>query len=315
MRGLEVIRPGLRTTVEDLGRRGVAPWGVPPGGAFDRAALEAANLLVGNPPEAAGLELTLRGPELVAGEDLEVAYVGVDFDARLASGAEERPLPFGRAVEVRRGTSLRFGYARGGARAWLAVGGGVEVPAIFGSRSTDVPSRFGGLGGRPLRPGDDLPVGPQLWRGSRAAYRDPVSVPANGPALLRVLPGPQLPLMPEDWMGAFERALFRVGVDSDRTGVRLTLVSGELPKGGPAEIEPEGTTLGSVQLAGETPIALGPDRPTTGGYPKPAAVISADAGLLARLAPGMAVSFRAVTREEALRAAAELAAAREGLRQ
>lgn len=300
-RALRVIRPGLRTTVEDLGRRGVAAWGVPPGGAFDAISLEAANLLVGNAPEAAGLEWTLRGPELGAEEDVVLALVGSDFGARLSAGATSRNVPLGQAAAWRKGETLAAGFSRGGSRGWMAVSGGIDVPPAMGSRSTDVASGFGGLAGRALRAGDTLSIGEAAGTPLSSRWSGPFAPPAEGPVVLRVLPGPQLADFPRGFAGALEEIRFRVGQDSNRTGVRLERREGpKLPPGGPKEIEPEGTTLGAIQLPGGLgPIALGPDRPTTGGYPKPALVAAADVGILARLAPGMQVRLRFVNLEEA----------------
>ena len=144
-----MLDPGPRTTVEDLGRRGVARWGIPCGGAFDPLALTVANRLVGNRDDDAGLEITLGGPTLVnAGDEpLAVALNGADCDARLVHGAASAPVRPGRAVTLAPGDVLRVGYARAGARAWLAVAGGIAVPRIAGSRATALGAGFGGLDG------------------------------------------------------------------------------------------------------------------------------------------------------------------------
>jgi antagonist of KipI len=301
MKTLRVVKPGLRTTVEDLGRNRVAIWGVPRGGAFDAQALQAANLLVGNDAGAAGLEITLKAPELLAEADLFVAYVGVETGLVVAANGSEAAVERGRAVRVPKGATLRGGFTVSGARGWLAVAGGVQVAPVLGSRSTEAGSRFGGFAGRALAAGDVLEIGNPLWDPLAAPYHDPLA-DLDAPSTLRVLPGPHLPA--GGFREALEAALFAVARDSDRIGVRFERVEGpELPAGAPGEVEPEGTVAGAVQLPREgTPIVLGVDGPTTGGYPKPAVVIRADLGIVARLAPGMRVRFRFVTAEEARRA-------------
>jgi biotin-dependent carboxylase-like uncharacterized protein len=290
----------MRTTVEDLGRREAGRWGVPRGGAFDAQALAAANLLVGNEADCAGLELTLKAPELEALEDVEIAYVGADFALAIQDGATARALEPGRAARLPRGTRLGGAYAKRGARAWLAIGGGVDVPPVLGSRATEATGGFGGFQGRPLAGGDVLPIRAPASAALAAVYRDPVSLEAE-PLALRVLPGPQLRDMPTGFREALEAGEYTVGRDSDRTGVRFARAKGEpLPPGWPREIEPEGALAGAIQLPPDgAPIALGVDGPTTGGYAKPAVVIRADLSLLARLAPSMRVVFRFVTPEEA----------------
>src|SRR5262249_54445540 len=145
MRAVRVLKPGLRTTVEDSGRHGAGAWGVPRGGAFDAQALHAANLLVGNERGAAGLEITLRAPELEALENLAVAHVGADFSLAIEEDGSRRAVRPGRAERVRRGARLVGGFAARGARAWLALEGGVDVPVVLGSRATEAVSAFGGF--------------------------------------------------------------------------------------------------------------------------------------------------------------------------
>lgn len=288
MRSFHVLKPGVFTTVQDLGRRRVAVWGVPPGGAFDTEALASANRLVGNTEDAAGLEWTLRGPELVADEDLMVAVVGAEFGATLGGV----PLVRGRASSWPSGEALRSGWSSRGARAWMAVAGGVDVPLVLGSRSTDSTSRFGGLAGRMLIAGDVVRIGAarQAAREEDVARMvDPSELPERGAVELSCLPGPQIELFTRDFLDALAEAVWRVRPDSDRTGVRFERISGEMPSG-PREIEPEGTTLGAVQLASrDLAIALGVDRPVTGGYPKPVVIAASDLGKLARLEPGREV--------------------------
>jgi len=289
--GLEVLAPGLFTTVQDLGRPGYQQFGVPRGGALDTYALVAANALVGNPPGAAALEVTLLGPVLTVLTDGLVACTGAD----LGFAIDGEPAPLWRAHRVRPGQVLRFTGRRGGARAYLAVAGGIPVPAVMGSRATDVRARIGGVAGRPLTRGDQLPVGPLPpdWR-----ERDGLTLPAplrrHGlPQPVRVVLGPQhdrfQPLALERLLGA----PFQVSPQSDRMGYRLT--GPRLPHKDGADIVSEGNAPGSIQVPGSgQPIVLLADRQTTGGYAKIATVISADLDFLGQAVPGDRITFRAV---------------------
>lgn len=309
MRALRVVVPGPRTTVEDLGRRMVARWGIPSGGAFDPLALIAANRLVGNHDDAAGLEVTLGGPTLenAGDETLALAVSGADCCARLVHGAASAPVRSGTAVVCPPGDLLRLGFARDGARAWIAVEGGIDVPPVAGSRSTALAAGFGGLDGRPLASGDLLPVGPApvaSRRGPEAPpWQEPVPPAACMPHVLRILPGPQHDRFPTGVVRALCAPAWRVLTDSDRGGVRLAPVDEDVPIAlrGVAGIPPEGTTLGAIQVPPDgRPIVLGPDRPVTGGYAKPALLAAADLGRLALLRPGDVVRFGEVGLDEAL---------------
>jgi len=282
---LRVVTPGARTTVQDLGRAGRGAEGVPPGGAFDRLALRAANLLAGNVAGAAALEIVLVGPELEVLDDCIVAVAGSRFDVAL----DDEPVAPGSAFRARAGQRVTVGRAREGARCYLAIRGGIDVAPVLGSRATSLASE---LGPPPLSAHATLPVG-------RADPSAPLRV-LKSDALprfdgaLRALPGPQ-----EFTAGAmheFFTASFVVSAHADRTGVRL---EGARIDGG-REIAPEGTPPGAVQVPPDgMPIALGPDRPITGGYAKIACVIGADLGLLAHARPGDTLRFDRSTVEEA----------------
>lgn len=306
MRVLEVESPGPRTTVEDLGRRMVGRYGVPRGGAFDALSLVAANRLVGNADRAAGLEATLAGPTLrnAGDEALVVALVGADCAGELERRTGSEPAPLGRALVLEPGDRLRLGAARDAARLWIAVAGGVDVPLVLGSRSTCVAAGFGGLAGRRLAAGDRLPVGAPCRAASPHAWLEPLVERETSPFTLRFVRGPQAERYGEAALAALRATAWRVERDSDRTGVRLAPVEGgDAGTGdlaGVAGIAPEGTTLGAVQVPADgRPIVLGPDGPVTGGYGKPAVVIAADAGRLARLRPGDVVRFAEVSAEVA----------------
>jgi biotin-dependent carboxylase-like uncharacterized protein len=266
--------------VQDLGRPGHAALGVPPSGAFDRAALRAANRLVGNPPGAAALEITFGGLHLRAARPLTIALTGAP-----CPGSPDWYLP----VSVPAGALVRIGRPPIGLRSYLAVRGGIAVPAELGSRSTDT---LGGLGPARLAAGDRLPVGEPSGTPAGAAGRPPVF----GPVLLRVLWGPR-----DDWLtAAARRALceagWRVRPESDRVGVRLD--GPALERARSDELPSEPTIPGAVQLPADgRPIVFGPDAPVTGGYPVVAVVDRAeDLDRLAQARPGDTVRFTSVAR-------------------
>ena len=299
-----VKQPGPRTTVEDLGRRSVARFGVPPGGAFDALALRAANRLVGNPDDAAGLEMTLLGPNLehAGDEPFALALVGTDVAAVRSRRGKKEPLPTHQAFLLEPGDVLRLAMPLRSARAWLAVSGGIDVPAVLGGRGTCVSGAFGGIEGRLLRAGDTLAVGPGRSVTSHTIWKDPASAP-TGTTVLSLLPGPQIDAFEDNPIERLCDRTWKVAPSSDRVGVRLEPVPGEKPAGlrPPKGIAPEGTTLGAIQVPPDgTPILLGPDRPVTGGYAKPALVARAHIGRLARLRPGELLRFHPTTMSEAI---------------
>ena len=292
---IRVLSPGLLTTVQDLGRPGFGALGVPPGGAADAHALRLGNLLLGNDEGAAALEATLDGPELVFEDEALVVLAGAPFAATL-DGEE---LAAWSATRVSVGSRLTLGRAVSGARGYLCVRGGVEVPRVLGSLSTDVATGFGGLGGRALAAGDLLPIGvaPARPRGRRV---DAAAARWNGPRrLLRVTPGPQQHWFSPRSLASFLSRSFRVSASSSRTGVRL---EGEPLEAPTRSLVTEGVVAGAVQVpAGGLPIVLLVEHPSTGGYPKIASVISADLSALAQLRPGDEVRFAPVSFDEARR--------------
>ena len=279
-RALYVVEPGLLTTVQDLGRPGWGAWGVPAGGALDEEALRLANRLVGNPEDEAGLEITLQGPVLKAAGDFDVAVVGGPFG----------PAP-GEVIHVVDGRTLSLLAGAGAVRAAVAVGGGIDVPRVLGSRSTCVSARFGGFQGRRLQRGDVLSVG-LPWRPPLPGRANVPRPPADD-VVLRAMPGPQEDLFEAEARAAFWTGRYRLLAESNRMGIRLAGASlGFVETSG---LPSEGTALGAVQITAEgQPIVLLAERPTTGGYPKIATVAAADLGLLARTAPGRFVRFERI---------------------
>jgi biotin-dependent carboxylase-like uncharacterized protein len=287
---IEVVEPGVLTSVQTAGGRpGWRHLGVPVGGAADAWSARLANRLVGNADEAALLELTLGGPELRFHAEAAIALTGADFDATL----DGLPLPPFVGRPVRRGSVLRTGLGDG-ARGYLAVAGGIRVPSVLGSMSTDLRTGFGGHEGRALRAGDRLAVGAasgsiSRWTGHRAA----------GP--IRILPGPHH--RPPD-ADAIVGERWIVGSEADRTGVRL---DGRPLEAVEREVPSMGIAVGAIQVPPDCrPIVMLADRPVTGGYAVPACVIRADVGRIAGLRPGDSVTFAPVSVEEARGALREM---------
>jgi biotin-dependent carboxylase-like uncharacterized protein len=297
---VRVIEPGLLTTIQDArGRPGLGRFGIPPGGAIDPAAAALANRLVGNPDRAAVLEMTLQGPALECVDGVHLALAGADLGATAADIAR-RP---GHAYRLAAGTILRFSARRSGARAYLAVEGGFDVPAVLGSVSTDRRSGFGGMDGRPLQAGDVLRFG-----GGESGHGGPLWS-AIGPnddpeAPIRMIATPQsLGWFDGGTTKRFCETTWTVAPDSDRNGIRLTGATLDLGRR-QSGIPSLGIPVGAVQVppSGQ-PIVTLADGPVTGGYPVIAVVARRDHGRLAQAAPGTTVRFVEISVEAARRLA------------
>ena len=289
---VQVVRPGLLTTVQDLGRWGHQSSGVAVAGPMDTFSHRMANALVGNAADAATLEITLIGPELEFDAPTMIAVCGAEFDVTCNGQA----IAGSTSAAVPRGGRVQFGRRRAGARAYLAVAQGFKTPLLLGSRATHVVSAMGGVHGRALIAGDRLLIAaaPPEHIGRRGVG---MAVP-NGRARLRVIPGPQADWFTPEAMRTLTSVGFRVSPRSNRMGYRL-----EGPPLQRARLEEpisEPVAFGAIQVpaAGE-PILLMADRQTAGGYPKIAAVIAADLPIAGQLAPGDVIEFAACTRQEA----------------
>lgn len=300
---IHVNRAGMYTSVQDRGRRGFRADGVPLSGPMDTFALRLANLLVGNPEDAPGLEFTLLGPELEFTEEALVAGGGGDFEA----------LPRWRPVRVPPGSALKFTAAREGSRGYLAIAGGLDVPAVLGSASTFIRAGFGGHDGRILRDGDVLRA-PTLNRRVSDHWRiDPrILPPYSANPTIRVLRGAQA----SEFGRTFFESPYKVTAQSDRMGLRLS--GPTLVRHSKVELRSSTVVPGTIQVPPDgQPIVLMADAQTIGGYPQLAHVISVDLPLVAQLRPGDALTFAEVTIEEAHEQALErehaLAMLRHGL--
>jgi antagonist of KipI len=307
MPALTVVKPGMLTTVQDLGRRGYRGLGVPVSGPMDLYSHRLANQLLGNDPMAAALEITLMGPELVADGDLMCAVTGAEIDAMVDS----TPAPRNRPFAVGSGVRVKFGARARGARLTLAVQGGFDVPAALGSRATHLVSHMGPFGGRSVRAGDVLPVG--QWSGRPpVSSGKPLDLPEGG-ASVRILPAVHRDRFSDDAWGLIARARFTVSPQSNRMGYRLD--GPTLEHRGPADILSEGLPVGAIQVpASGQPILLLAECATTGGYATIANVITADLPIAGQLAPGDWIAFEPCSREDARAALRAREAALTGVR-
>ena len=295
---IEVLEAGLLTTIQDEGRRGRRHLGVPWCGTLDAGAAGRANAAVGNLAEAAVLEGTASGPTLRFLATTRFAVAGADLGAVLErADLGSWSVPMGRAVVARAGNVLSMRDRRAGLRAYVACAGGIDVPAVLGSRATDLVAGFGGLAGRALRAGDLLSLGrptpgrPELGDG-------PAAETSPAPVTVRVVAGPQDDMFTEDARARLEDETYEVGPVSDRAGCRL--LGPRLAHRGPGEILTDGMVPGCIQVPPDgQPIVMMQDGPTTGGYPKIATVVTADLARLAQLGPGDRLRFRLVAVEEA----------------
>ncbi|HTD79593.1 MAG TPA: biotin-dependent carboxyltransferase family protein [Chloroflexota bacterium] len=293
---LEVVAPGLLTTVQDTrGRPDLARYGVPAAGAMDPFAAAAANALVGNEPDAALLEITVIGPTLRFTMQVALALAGADLSATV-DGQSVSP---GWSWLARAGSTLSFGDRCSGARAYLACAGGLDVPAVLGSRAADVRAGFSGFAGRAVRGGDRLPLRPALDVVSRCGrYLAAAAATGDSRQTVRVLPGPHVGRFQPDALAYLCEAEWTITDQADRMGYRLA--GPRLRHVGPADVASLGLPLGSVQVPGNgQPIVLLADHQPTGGYTVPACVIRADVPLLAQRVPGDIVRFAWTTPAEA----------------
>jgi biotin-dependent carboxylase-like uncharacterized protein len=281
-RTLEVLEAGPLSTVQDRGRVGWAHLGVPRAGALDQGAAALANRLVGNDAAAAVVETTLGGIELRASTALTVAVCGADCDVRVGG----RAAPFAEPLSVPAGATVRLGPARSGVRSYLAVAGGIAVPPVLGSRSTDT---LAGIGPPVLAAGDVLPVGGSP--GPPAAVDAHAVRRAPSPVVVRLVPGPRVDWFAGDVLVSMASAAYTVLADSNRVALRL---DGPVPQRARAgELPSEGLALGAVQVTPSgRPLVFLRDHPTTGGYPVVGVVPRADLDLCAQLRPGEQIRFR-----------------------
>jgi biotin-dependent carboxylase-like uncharacterized protein len=295
--GLKVIRPGMHTTIQDLGRIGYRDIGVPVSGPLDRIGMVLANALVGNPANSSILEILFQGPVLeVVATSVRLALVGGGDDLCVET-ENGRKFPAGRSIRLQRGERLSVGSLCATASAYLAVEGGFAVATCLGSKSTYTRGRIGGFDGRSLREADLLPIQRDEASGrSELALRGGYDLRLNQP--IRVMLGPQNHCFTDSAVRTLLSADFAVSPQSDRMAYRLD--GPKLAHAAGYNIVSDGIVPGAIQVLGSgQPVVLLADAQTIGGYAKIATVISADLPVLGRRVPGSPVRFLAISREEA----------------
>lgn len=310
MTGFEVIKPGLETSVQDLpGRVGYWEQGFPPSGPMDSWSFRLANLLVGNAPEVAALECQFLGPALGFLSDTVIAVTGADMRPSLDS----QPIPLWQSLAVKTGQVLELGPAMIGARSYIAFAGGIDTPAVLGSRSTFHMAGVGGVEGHAIKAGQRIPLGkgrPTPGMIAKPHARPPIL--ATKSWRIAVVLGPN-----DDWIDAagherFFAADWTLQAKSNRTGMRLKgpefsfteRATNKRPEHGqdPSNILDHGYPVGAVNLAGQTPIILVNDGPSTGGFINPYTVASAEFWKLAQALPGNQFRFQAISLAAAVEA-------------
>lgn len=309
---IEVIKHGLVTSIQDLGRPGYFHLGIPISGAMDRFALRIANLLVGNDERAAGLEAVFVGPNLKFNQEALVSVTGAEVIVKI----DDEEQPMWTTLAVKNGQTLSFGGLKSGARIYIAISGGITVKEDLGSRSTYIVGSLGGVNGKPITKGDHLPIGNQY-----KAIKPGTSLPEEfkpkrkNPAELRVLPGLYWHRLRPESQKTFFDDEWKVALEIDRMGYRfkggtkLEFVDREPPFGAgsdPSNIVDSCYSYGSIQVPGGIePIILHRDAVSGGGYFTLGAVISADMDIIGQLQPNSPTKFVQVSMEEALMARKE----------
>jgi antagonist of KipI len=288
--------------VQDLGRPGFGVRGISPSGAADPVALQLGNLLVGNTPGTAALEMTLMGGKFVFSEPTAIALAGSDF----ATTLNEHALDTWRSYSVAAGEQLRAGPTRDGARCYLCVAGGIQVEPFLGSASTHLVSGLGGFAGRGLRKGDVVTILDATTKFvERTLSSAALQILQPRKAVLRVTDGPQCDLFSAEMVRSLYESEFRVTEESNRLGLRLE--GATLKSTLQEEMITEGVTLGAIQITPSgQPIVLFVEQQTTGGYPKIANVISADLFRIGQLRPRDNIRFERVSFAQARAAWLEL---------
>ena len=309
---IKVVKPGLATSVQDLGRPGYYHLGIPISGGMDRYSLRAANLLVGNDEGAAVLETVFMGPELEFSKNSTVAVTGAELPPKVDGEVRETWTSF----EVKAGQKLTFDFLKSGARAYISIAGGIDVPLALGSRSTYTLGALGGFEGRNLQAGDKLPIGKASEKGKIGC-----TIPADlrqaigSEVELRVVPGLYWHRFTSESQNQFFEDVWKVAPEADRIGYRfqkghpLNFIDREQPFGAgsdPSNIVDSCYPYGSIQIPGGTePIVLHRDAVSGGGYCMLGTVISSDMDLIGQLQPNWATRFVKVNLDQALKAREE----------
>ncbi|MFY0658722.1 MAG: biotin-dependent carboxyltransferase [Neptunomonas phycophila] len=304
---IKVVKPGLATSIQDTGREGFYHLGIPPSGALDQYSMKMANLLVNNNEGDAVFECALLGPELIFECNSIVAVCG----ARMQPKLDGEPMPLDTAFSVKQGQTLSFNYPTAGARAYLAISGGVDVPVMLGSRSTYTLGSLGGFKGRRLEAGDTIAIGTPVKPAIEGKSVPQTLLPSLAKEVsLRMIPGMYIHRLVDAAVEQFYEDTWTVGSEADRIGYRfkdghpMQFVEREQPFGAgsdPSNIVDACYPIGSIQIpAGKEPIVLHRDAVSGGGYATIGTVISADLDLIGQMQPNYKARFIPITMEEAL---------------
>jgi antagonist of KipI len=288
----KVLKPGLQTTVQDLGRHGCQQYGISPSGAMDSYSMKLANILTGNPLGEAVLEAAMLGPSLEALNDVSIAICGGDLQPMV----NEQEMPMWKSFSFKKGEVLSFGKLKSGARAYISFAGGIDVPLMLGSKSTFINGKLGGFNGRALEAGDILYGHPAVGK-NKFLHHD--LIPEFKKQLaVRVILGPHLEKFSMGTIEQFLSSEYMISAQSNRMGYRMN--GPKLSHIGDADIISDAIPLGGIQVpANGQPIILMAERQTTGGYARIATVISVDIPALAQAQPGSVIRFKNVSIEEA----------------
>jgi antagonist of KipI len=290
-----VLKPGLQTTVQDLGRYGYQQFGIPPSGAMDPFSMQMANILVGNPLGEAVLEASFIGPDLEALTDMTIAICGGDF----SPAVDGQDVSKWKSFIIKKGQILSVGPCKQGARAYITITGGIDVPEVLSSKSTFLIGSFGGYEGRALQKGDILCGNPSIKKPLKSLHPELIP-PLQKQLNVRVILGPHQKMFTEQSIKRFLSEVYTLTPQSNRMGLQLKGPKLEHLAG--PDIISDPVPLGGIQVpASGQPIILMADRQTTGGYTRIATVISADIPLLAQAVPDTKITFSTVSIEEAQR--------------
>ena len=293
--GIKIIKAGLLTTIQDMGRYGYQETGMAVSGVMDTRSASLANILVGNEETEGVLEVTIMGPTIEFTEDNIIAVTGGDLGAAIDGTPIERYA----AIRVKAGQTLSFAMPKSGARAYVAFAGGLDVPVVMGSKSTNLKSKIGGFEGRKLEAGDEIGfAAPKASLPNIAGRKLPVPEFSAKEHEIRVVLGPQDDCFPQSSIDTFFNNVYTISNEYDRMGCRM---QGEVIKhkvGG--DIITDGISFGAVQVPSHgNPIVMMADHQTTGGYTKIGNVISVDLPILAQCMPGHKIHFKWISIEAA----------------
>jgi biotin-dependent carboxylase-like uncharacterized protein len=294
MKVFNVLKPGLFTTVQDLGRYGYLKYGIPISGAMDTFSLVSANLLVKNDSNDACLETTLFGPELQALTRTQIAITGGDISLKING----QNVPTWQTLEVQEGDVISFGKVKGGCRAYLSMRGGINTPQVLGSRATCVRGRFGGMNGKQLKTGDIIEGFDTHSLKVRYSMPEDLLLQFTGQFKVHVILGPQADIFTESGINTFLSSPYKVTSEADRMGYRLE--GPIIEHKAKADIISDALLPGAIQIPRNgNPIIIMRDAQTTGGYPKIAVAIIPDVSLLGQAKPNDMIGFSKITMSQA----------------